>query len=165
MHWCFACLAPIMRVSRVPEPPVTLLAYRMTLFTLDIRVLGTLALGTRDEDQICIFYYIIIPELSTLFYLELTKEPIKMLGVQILMETYLILFNLLYIYMCISIWIYWYKDTDKYTYIVEIYRCTVYENICMHLSVYLTGNYPNVHQCVDGEINCLISMQWTTSQQ
>lgn len=95
-----------MRVSRVPEPPVTLLAYRMTLFTLDIRVLGTLALGTRDEDQICIFYYIIIPELSTLFYLELTKEPIKMLGVQILMETYLILFNLLYIYMCISIWIY-----------------------------------------------------------
>lgn len=63
-----------MKVSGDPESPVISIAYEMILITLDIpKVLGAIVPGTRDEDQIYNFYYVIISQLSTTFYTELTR--------------------------------------------------------------------------------------------
>lgn len=71
LPWSLCCPAhpPSWRYLGL-EPPIILVQK-------DTIILSILSiLGTRPEDQIYMFYYITVLQLSTLFYLKLTKEPL-----------------------------------------------------------------------------------------
>ena len=104
--------------------------------------------GTSAEDQIYIFYCITVSQLSTLFYLDLTKEPGRVLeSANCKWRLICVPFNLLIIYMCVCINLC--ADGYRYSHIcilvgidryIYIYR-ERYIHVCIYLYIY-------IHVCV-----------------